>query len=170
MSANSDSTAQTVARRTARKPLAEKLAYVAAAIAVVDSLVTFVIYVLSGGTPNRLIGVLTLVLYLAGTSTFLLMTWSLGRGALSPIKFYRRYILFWFMVAGFVVNECAMLAIIVFAMVVPPPSFLPKSFISTLAGVAMGALIFTLFAFTALVARVAWVLRANLRRWLDADE
>lgn len=74
------------------------------------------------------------------------------------------------MLAGFVVYVCAWIAFIVFAMIAPPPSFLPKSFTSALINVVIGALMFTLFAFVTVLFQLLWTSRRNLRRWLDSPD
>lgn len=163
------SVADTAGRRMAKMSRVEKLASVALVIAGAGSLILLEIYFPNGETPNRLIGALTLVFYLAVFTAITLMVWGCWRRTFSLLRLYG-FVSFWFMLAGFVVYVCAWIAFIVFAMIAPPPSFLPKSFTSTFINVVIGALMFTLFAFVAILFQVLWTTRRNLRRWPNSPD
>lgn len=148
---------------------AEKVALAAYSTVFVAQMLIFTFIMPIIGMPNRLLGILALALFLVSLSGPIVLAWKVGKEA--KLRYwYLKYVGFWMMVAAYVVFACVGAMLVVFQMITPLPSFLPKMFVDYLLLVAVGVVIFMMVGAAVWFIQAGLKAWANLNRWLETAE
>ena len=159
----------TLGQRAAKGPSVKTLAIGLSAAAIAGWL--FIAIINFGGIimPKPLLGVLALAFLLAYSSVIALLIWKLGQRERIAFQYFK-YLGYWLMAPAYGVVVWALTMIVMFDLVIPPPSFLPSTFVSALTWISLGAGLFAFFAFALWLLGIVLKARSDFRRWLNSSE